>query len=82
MIQEIISGQPPYADLKRECTVIHSITVKREFPIRPVSIPSDNKQANLLWSTLEKCWGFKPETRPSVLAVKEIVSVRASSTSC
>ncbi|KAF8602652.1 kinase-like protein [Ceratobasidium sp. AG-I] len=72
-ILEIVSGQLPYAAVKRECTVIYTVAVKKELPKRPKAISSDSKQGNLLWFTLESCWSFDPEVRPTALAVKEIM---------
>lgn len=45
---------------------------KNEYPPRPEEhIPSQNEQANRLWSLLTSCWTLSPRNRPSATEVRD-----------
>ncbi|KAF8602659.1 kinase-like protein [Ceratobasidium sp. AG-I] len=70
---EIISGRPPYANIKGDAAVIYAIVDKKEIPKRPTRIPSESKKGDLLWSLLQECWAFNPRNRPGAAKVEEVM---------
>ncbi|CAE6540203.1 unnamed protein product [Rhizoctonia solani] len=72
-ILEIITGSPPYAQL-RDVAVFNQVT-KKIYPNRPLEqIPIDNKLADLIWSLLKRCWSYNPKDRPDAASVCQEVS--------
>ncbi|CUA75191.1 hypothetical protein RSOLAG22IIIB_05756 [Rhizoctonia solani] len=63
-IYETMTGKAPYHG-KGETNVMLLVTVKKEFPERPESIPNDGGSGDDLWKLLVRCWSFDPTLRPS-----------------
>ncbi|KAG8782246.1 hypothetical protein FRC12_021034 [Ceratobasidium sp. 428] len=75
---EIVSRQPPYAELRRDPAVITAV-LNRRHPKRPEgTIPTDSKQGNTLWSLLHTCWSWGPNDRPEAPYVVSAVGGSAS----
>ncbi|KAG8795450.1 hypothetical protein FRC12_014267 [Ceratobasidium sp. 428] len=70
---EVISRQPPYADIRSEPGVVTAI-LHRQYPKRPEdTIPTLSKQGDNLWSLLEACWSWDPNDRPEVSLIVELI---------
>ncbi|KAG8725018.1 hypothetical protein FRC09_010222 [Ceratobasidium sp. 395] len=70
-ILEIISGKPPFSDLRSDPAVITRVVVQKQHPERPSeSIPPSSKQGDVLWELLVQCWAFDSLTRPRASEVR------------
>lgn len=68
-ILEVLTGKIPYAGA-RPPHIIGKI-MKGVHPTRPEEhIPSQNKQADILWSLLTSCWAYAPQDRPTAIEVR------------
>lgn len=70
-ILELLTGKHPYAHLKREANVIHSIVEKKMMPPRPKSPEIDMWLTDDLWALMERCWSSDAGHRPPMSVVAE-----------
>ncbi|KAH8806761.1 kinase-like domain-containing protein [Flagelloscypha sp. PMI_526] len=63
-ILEVITGQPPWSNVREDAKVILNISQGKR-PDRP------NDFGNDIWSIIESCWDQDPMTRPSAKTVLE-----------
>ncbi|CAE6514670.1 unnamed protein product [Rhizoctonia solani] len=62
--QEIFTGQVPYPECRQDFTIIVNVQ-QGTLPARPMVQIKDNKQGNMMWQLLLKCWSRNSEERPS-----------------
>ena len=70
-ILELLTGKHPYAHLKREANVIHSIVEKKMMPPRPQSPEINVWLTDDLWTLMEQCWSSDADRRPPMSVVAE-----------
>ncbi|KAB5593187.1 hypothetical protein CTheo_3350 [Ceratobasidium theobromae] len=75
---EVITGLPPYTDVRLEQAVMYRI-MSKTLPERPKElIPSLNPfRANMLWSLLASCWQHDPLARPTTMEVQRLLKAIA-----
>lgn len=78
--KEIISGRPPYANIKNDSAVVHAIVDKKEIPKRPGRISTERTKGDVLWSLLQRCWTFEPRERLGAAEVENQVSFGKNAT--
>ncbi|EUC58262.1 tyrosine kinase catalytic domain protein [Rhizoctonia solani AG-3 Rhs1AP] len=72
-ILETFTGKPPYANLSDHSVL--SVIQKKKLPARPEKeVPVESPYGNILWTLLRSCWSHNPNMRPTVRAVRYIVS--------
>ncbi|KAG6905877.1 hypothetical protein DXG01_017127 [Tephrocybe rancida] len=67
----IFAGQPPFAHLTREATIMNRVS-NGERPARPFKTSPSWSVWGLtddIWSSMEACWNSEPEERPSAQLV-------------
>ncbi|QRW13031.1 Serine/threonine-protein kinase [Ceratobasidium sp. AG-Ba] len=70
-ILETFTGRVPFYG--KADRAVYAAVMKHKIPERPHEIPSDNDQANGLWSVLESCWDPKPANRPTASEVANLI---------
>lgn len=65
---ELLTGKPPYAEIKRDATVIHGIINLGWAPSRPPNETGVYLPDNL-WDLMQRCWYRKSSSRPSMTEV-------------
>jgi serine/threonine protein kinase len=61
---ELLTGKHPFANLKRDASVIHNIVVLKLMPTRP-DVPEVNRWlSDDLWELMRKCWSPDAHARP------------------
>ncbi|KAH7325454.1 kinase-like domain-containing protein [Rhizoctonia solani] len=83
-ILEAFTGSVPYEGLL-DVAVMRNL-MARVLPVRPEKqFPIGNRQADLLWNLMTRCWEGEPQKRPSALHVrdemKSIIAARPLGTS-
>jgi len=66
---EILSGDVPFADIKRDIAVLREID-NGVLPKHPGRVAISQGLSDAIWKVLQKCWGREPSTRPSITEVK------------
>ncbi|QRV90507.1 hypothetical protein RhiJN_18525 [Ceratobasidium sp. AG-Ba] len=73
-ILETITSDIPWTGMS-DRAVMFSVMIHKSCPERPESyIPKNSDHGDKLWSLLQSCWSFDPETRPSAGEVTDIMS--------
>lgn len=65
-ILELLTGKPPFADRKRDASVIHDVVVRKVTPARPQGCAALSEG---LWQLLTTCWHNTAAMRPSMADV-------------
>lgn len=73
-ILELLTGKHPYAHLKREANVIHSIVEKKMMPPRPKSPEINIWLTDDLWTLMEQCWSSDADQRPPMSIIAECMN--------
>lgn len=63
-ILELLTGKHPFANLKRDASVIHNIVVLKLMPTRPEVPEVKRWLSDDLWELMLKCWSPKAHNRP------------------
>ncbi|KAF9004229.1 kinase-like domain-containing protein, partial [Cyathus striatus] len=66
---EIITGNVPYSEIKRDATVINNVLYRNKTPILPPDISGTVNPS--FWNILQDCWKRNPEERPTIQQVIE-----------
>ena len=66
---EILSGDVPFADIKRDIAVLREID-KGVLPKHPGRVSTSQGLSDAIWQDLQKCWEREPTMRPSITEVK------------
>ncbi|KAG8902679.1 hypothetical protein FRB99_004268 [Tulasnella sp. 403] len=74
-IYEVLSGKPPYANLKSSLALINSVLVRDERPPMDPQISSTGVVFEPLWDIAKDCWQASPENRPVMPVVVPVVTV-------
>ncbi|KAG5649764.1 hypothetical protein H0H81_002118 [Sphagnurus paluster] len=73
---ELLTRKPPYADLRRDATVIYGVVVLKKIPERPVEPEVVRWLSDPLWTLMRECWKVPESSRPSMVqtsaAIQEI----------
>jgi serine/threonine protein kinase len=64
VILELLTGKHPFANLKRDASVIHNIVVLKQIPIRPEDPHVKRWLSDDLWELMRKCWSSEALARP------------------
>ncbi|KAJ1305298.1 hypothetical protein OPQ81_000322 [Rhizoctonia solani] len=76
-ILEALTGTVPHKD-KADLAVIHTVVFRREHPVRPVDcIPPQSVKGDELWTMLERCWSYEPQSRPKATEVRDFLNSMA-----
>jgi serine/threonine protein kinase len=67
-ILELLTCKHPFADLKRDASVIHNIVVLKKMPIRP---DAQRWLSDDLWELMRECWSTDAQARPRMSVVAE-----------
>ncbi|CAE6423629.1 unnamed protein product, partial [Rhizoctonia solani] len=67
---EIFTGEVPYPNCRMDFTVMATVT-RGTLPTRPTDRLKNDKQGNLVWELLLKCWSRDVSERPSASQVVE-----------
>ncbi|KAF8593986.1 kinase-like protein, partial [Ceratobasidium sp. AG-I] len=74
MVREIITGSIPYRGWSERA--VNFRIAGGAIPERPEDcIPGTNEAGNAIWLMLTRCWARDPESRPTIIEVKDMVSV-------
>lgn len=68
---QILTGDVPYAYIRQEHKVIAAVR-SNQLPLRPSGV---GEVGDGVWGVLEGCWGWKPEGRMRMRAVKVALGV-------
>lgn len=66
-MQEIISGNVPYAEYQSDMGIYRAIHAKKP-PKRPKEIGVRTEIATPLWELLLRCWDHDPSARPNAVS--------------
>lgn len=66
---EILSGDVPFANIKREIAVLREID-NGVLPKHPGPVAVSQGLSDAIWKILQKCWEREPAKRPSIKEVK------------
>lgn len=72
--QEIMTGTVPYVEYRTDAGVCGAI-FKRQFPRRPKEFSGSGARETNMWTLLEQCWDYDPESRPDASSVLGYVSL-------
>lgn len=64
---ELLTRKPPYADLRRDATVIYGVVVLKKIPERPVEPEVVRWLSDPLWTLMRECWKVPESSRPSMV---------------
>lgn len=70
-ILELLTGKHPFANLKRDASVIHNIVVLKQIPTRPDLPEVKRWLSDDLWELMRKCWSSEALARPLMGVVAE-----------
>ena len=70
VIYEVLSGYAPFAPFSRYVAMRKAMD--GECPERPTGVEGV-RFTDELWRMLERCWAIRPDARPSISAVLEIL---------
>lgn len=68
-ILELLTGKHPFANLKRDASVIHNIVVLKQMPTRPDLPDVKRWLSDNLWELMRKCWSADALARPLMSVV-------------
>ncbi|KAG5649763.1 hypothetical protein H0H81_002117 [Sphagnurus paluster] len=68
-ILELVTQKHPYANRRRDASVIHDIVVLRKIPERPVEPEAVRWLPETLWDLMRECWKGQASSRPSMAQV-------------
>jgi serine/threonine protein kinase len=68
-ILELLTGKHPFANLKRDASVIHNIVVLKLMPPRPEQPEVQRWLSDDLWELMRHCWSPDARERPLMSAV-------------
>ncbi|KAJ8080051.1 Rho guanine nucleotide exchange factor [Marasmius tenuissimus] len=71
---EIVTGQIPYHEIKRDVAVMAEKMIHYRHPSRPVSVLPESPIADSMWTLMEECWNRDPSERPSASTILARVS--------
>jgi son of sevenless-like protein len=77
---EILSGDVPFADIKRDIAVLREID-NGALPKHPGRDAISQGLSDAIWQVLQKCWEREPTMRPSITEVKNSLLGRVPSVS-
>jgi hypothetical protein len=78
-ILELLTGKHPFANLKRDASVIHNIVVLKLMPKRPEGPDVKKWLSDDLWELMRKCWSPDAPARPPMSVVADgMKSIEAS----
>ncbi|TDL30174.1 kinase-like protein [Rickenella mellea] len=60
---EVMTGKPPFMEIRKEGAVMRAI-LDRQTPQRPVENVLELGLDDRLWTFMQQCWNFDPESRP------------------
>ncbi|KDN33423.1 hypothetical protein RSAG8_13486, partial [Rhizoctonia solani AG-8 WAC10335] len=69
---EIISGESPYAEYRRDFGVLKALWDKK-LPKRPEVLSESNSKQDKIWRLLVECWNHDHTARPDAQAVLELL---------
>ncbi|KDN41298.1 hypothetical protein RSAG8_07567, partial [Rhizoctonia solani AG-8 WAC10335] len=69
---EIISGESPYAEYRRDFGVLKALWDKKP-PKRPEVLSESNSKQDKIWRLLVECWNHDHTARPDAQAVLELL---------
>ncbi|TFK42824.1 TKL/TKL-ccin protein kinase [Crucibulum laeve] len=78
-ILELTTGKHPFAERKRDASVIHDIVVLKKTPYRPKDKDACVWLTDDLWRLMQSCWHADALTRPSMELVSGRIQEIASS---
>lgn len=65
-VLELITGKHPFANRRRDASVIHDIVVLKKFPMRPTESDVLPWLTDNLWLLMTDCWKVPAALRPSM----------------
>lgn len=70
-ILELVTGKYPFAERKRDASVIHDVVFQRKIPQRPaMSVVADD-----LWGLMARCWAHTSTERPLMTEVRATLEI-------
>ncbi|KAJ2920923.1 hypothetical protein H1R20_g16170, partial [Candolleomyces eurysporus] len=69
-ILELFTGKYPFAERKRDASVIHDVVVSKKVPQRPRDAAVVMWLTDEIWSLMERCWQHNGSLRPQMEEVK------------
>jgi serine/threonine protein kinase len=66
---ELLTGRHPFANLKRDASVIHNIVVLKLMPTRPEASEVKRWLSDELWELMRRCWSPDAPARPPMSIV-------------
>ncbi|RXW13028.1 hypothetical protein EST38_g12827 [Candolleomyces aberdarensis] len=69
-ILELFTGKYPFAERKRDASVIHDVVVSKKVPQRPREAAVVMWLTDEIWSLMERCWQHNGSLRPQMEEVK------------
>ncbi|KAG8725114.1 hypothetical protein FRC09_008457 [Ceratobasidium sp. 395] len=77
-VLEIVTGKPPYGDLKYSGAVIRRI-ISKQLPERPnAQLPPNSPFGDRLWELMTLCWTSEPSSRPTAGYVRDCLKAIAT----
>ncbi|ESK87393.1 tkl tkl-ccin protein kinase [Moniliophthora roreri MCA 2997] len=68
-ILELFTGKHPWADLRRDASVIHNVVILKRTPERPMEVP------DRLWEMMVECWQGDALSRPQMPEIAERINI-------
>src|SRR5205823_2152220 len=67
--RQVMTGEPPFANLRNEGSVLTAVVVHDQRPARPTNAVAEQELRHDMWDLMQDCWKRQPEARPNMSAL-------------